>query len=54
VRRNLYPVDFDALIDQHQLLGMSRTQILESLPRLRGTAPEPRIDERAPQLEIGA
>ena len=53
-RRNLYPVDFDALIDQHQLLGMSRAQLLEALPRLRGTAPEPRIDQRAPQLEIGA
>jgi FADH2 O2-dependent halogenase len=54
MRRNLYPVDFDALVDQHQLLGMSRAQLLEALPRLRGTAPEPRIDERAPELQIGA
>jgi FADH2 O2-dependent halogenase len=53
-RRNLYPVDFDALIDQHRLLGMSRAQLLEALPRLRGTAPEPRIGQRVPQLEIGA
>jgi FADH2 O2-dependent halogenase len=54
VRRNLYPVDFDALIDQHQLLGMTSAQLLEALPRLRGTPPEPRIHERAPELQIGA
>jgi len=54
MRRNLYPVDFDVLVDQHQLLGMSRAQILEALPRLRGTGPAPRIDERAPELQIGA
>ena len=35
-RRNLYPVDFDALVAQHQLLGLSRDQILEAIPRLRG------------------
>ena len=40
-RRNLYPVDFDALIEHHQLLGMSRDQLLVALPRLRGMAPEP-------------
>jgi FADH2 O2-dependent halogenase len=38
-RRNLYPVDFDALIEQHQLLGMSRDQLVEALPALRGAAP---------------
>ncbi len=38
-RRNLYPVDFDALIEQHALLGMSRDQILEALPALRGLSP---------------
>lgn len=35
-RRNLYPVDFDALIQRHALLGMSRDQIVEALPALRG------------------
>jgi len=35
-RRNLYPVDFDALIEAHQLLGMSRDEVLEAIPMLRG------------------
>lgn len=38
-RRNLYPVDFDALIERHALLGMSRDELIEALPALRGTAP---------------
>jgi tetracycline 7-halogenase / FADH2 O2-dependent halogenase len=38
-RRNLYPVDFDALVQQHALLGMSREQILVALPALRGMSP---------------
>jgi tetracycline 7-halogenase / FADH2 O2-dependent halogenase len=42
-RRNLYPVDFDALIEQHALLGMSRAQLLEALPALRGIGAEPRL-----------
>ena len=46
-RRNLYPVDFDALIERHALLGMSRDQILEALPRLRGMAPEPLLTGRS-------
>jgi len=41
-RRNLYPVDFDALIERHELLGLSRGQLLEALPALRGmTIPPP-------------
>ena len=40
-RRNLYPVDFDALIEQHALLGMTRAEILEALPALRGMGAEP-------------
>jgi FADH2 O2-dependent halogenase len=44
-RRNLYPVDFDALIDRHALLGMSRDQILAALPMLRGMGPEPTFTE---------
>jgi FADH2 O2-dependent halogenase len=37
-RGNLYPVDFDALVERHALLGMSRDQILSALPGLRGNA----------------
>ena len=40
-RRNLYPVDFDALIEQHGLLGMSRDQIVDALPALRGNPTRP-------------
>jgi len=46
-RSNLYPVDFDALIEQHSLLRMSRAQLLEALPTLRGMAPEPTTFARA-------
>ncbi len=42
-RRNLYPVDFDALIEHHALLGMSRDQLVQGLPALRGMAPPARI-----------
>jgi len=40
-RRNLYPVDFDALIERHELLGMSRAKLLEALPALRGMSTPP-------------
>ena len=40
-RHNLYPVDLDVLIERHSLLGMSRDQLVEALPALRGMAPEP-------------
>jgi FADH2 O2-dependent halogenase len=40
-RKNLYPVDLETLVEQHALLGMSRDQVLEALPALRGMAPEP-------------
>jgi tetracycline 7-halogenase / FADH2 O2-dependent halogenase len=40
-RRNLYPVDFDALIERHALLGMSRDQVVEALPALRGMTSAP-------------
>ncbi|MFL5618499.1 MAG: NAD(P)/FAD-dependent oxidoreductase [Gemmatimonadaceae bacterium] len=40
-RRNLYPVDLDVLTERHALLGMSREQLLESLPALRGLGPQP-------------
>jgi hypothetical protein len=29
-------VDFEELIEQHALLGMSRDQVVEALPALRG------------------
>jgi len=40
-RKNLYPVDFDALIEQHALLGITRAEVLEALPALRGMGAEP-------------
>jgi FADH2 O2-dependent halogenase len=45
LRRNLYPVDFDALIESHALLGMSLAQILAAMPMLRGMAAEPSFAE---------
>jgi FADH2 O2-dependent halogenase len=35
-RANLYPVDFDALVEGHSLLGMTRDEIVAGLPTLRG------------------
>jgi FADH2 O2-dependent halogenase len=46
-RRNLYPVDLDALIGRHQLLGRSRDQLIAALPRLRGHSPEPAFVSRS-------
>jgi hypothetical protein len=40
-RNNLYPVDFDELIERHALLGMSREALIARLPALRGTASSP-------------
>ena len=45
-RRNLYPVDFDALIEAHALLGMSREKLVEKLPALRGMSPQPSFAPR--------
>jgi FADH2 O2-dependent halogenase len=42
-RKNLYPVDFDALIENHALLGMTRAEVLEGLPALRGMGAEPAL-----------
>jgi len=42
-RKNLYPVDFDALIEQHALLGLTRAEVLEGLPTLRGIGAEPAL-----------
>lgn len=40
-RRNLYPVDFDVLVARHDLLGMSRGQLVDALPALRGMTKAP-------------
>nr|MDQ6872740.1 hypothetical protein [Gemmatimonadota bacterium] len=45
-RRNLYPVDFDLLLERHALLDMTRNQLLEVLPLLRGMTPEPAFSDR--------
>jgi hypothetical protein len=56
-RRNLYPVDFDVLVARHALLGMSREQLLQGLPAMRGMTPPPRIKSprergRVPDAEL--
>ena len=35
-RHNLYPVDLDVLVDRHELLGLTRDQLIAALPALRG------------------
>jgi len=42
-RHHLYPVDLEALIERHALLGMSREDLVVALPALRGMAPEPAL-----------
>ncbi|MCY7379856.1 MAG: tryptophan 7-halogenase, partial [Gemmatimonadaceae bacterium] len=48
-RRNLYPLDLDALVEKHALLGMSRAQLIDALPALRGMAPEPSFANASPR-----
>ena len=38
-RHNLYPVDLDVLVHRHELLGLTREQLVAALPALRGAAP---------------
>jgi FADH2 O2-dependent halogenase len=45
-RRNLYPVDFDVLIERHALLGMNRDQVVDALPALRGMSSTPAFSSR--------
>jgi FADH2 O2-dependent halogenase len=49
-RRNLYPVDFDVLIERHALLGMSRGQLVDALPALRGMSPPVASQASRPQV----
>lgn len=52
-RRNLYPVDFDTLIERHALLGMERKELLVALPALRGMGPAPSFAERSTGARAG-
>jgi FADH2 O2-dependent halogenase len=47
-RKNLYPVDFDALVDGHAKLGLERGEVIAGLPALRGMSPPPEF--RRPAL----
>ena len=38
---NLYPVDMDVLVDRHELLGVSRDELMAKLPLLRGMESDP-------------
>jgi tetracycline 7-halogenase / FADH2 O2-dependent halogenase len=51
-RRNLYPVDFDLLVEGHELLGMTRGQLLEALPALRGMTVSPPVSSRPPSIGL--
>ena len=53
-RRNLYPLDLDALVEKHALLGMSRAQLIDALPALRGMAPEPSFATASPRKHAPA
>jgi FADH2 O2-dependent halogenase len=39
-RHHLYPVDLETLVSRHALLGLSRAQLVDALPALRGMEPE--------------
>jgi FADH2 O2-dependent halogenase len=51
-RRNLYPVDFDVLVEKHDLLGMSRGQVVAALPALRGTPRAPSFICRPAEYQV--
>jgi FADH2 O2-dependent halogenase len=53
-RHNLYPVDFDALIEGHALLGMSRDQVVAALPALRGMTSAPAFSPRRSAVSADA
>lgn len=40
-RGNLYPVDLDVLVERHALLELTREQLVEALPALRGMSADP-------------
>ncbi len=60
-RGNLYPVDFDALLEAHELLGLSRDELVAALPALRGSPgtaastqlPSFRLTTQAPDHIVG-
>lgn len=43
-KNNLYPADFEALVDAHDRFGMTRDDVVRGLPRLRGMGPIPSFD----------
>jgi tetracycline 7-halogenase / FADH2 O2-dependent halogenase len=53
-RGNLYPVDLDTLVERHALLGLSRQQLVDALPALRGMAPEPPLGGTAGRASGGS
>jgi FADH2 O2-dependent halogenase len=53
-RHNLYPVDLELLVDRHDLLGLTRDQLVAALPALRGMAPEPEFPARGLETAYSA
>jgi hypothetical protein len=43
-------LDLDTLIERHALLGLTREQLIDALPALRGMAPEPPLGGTAAGL----
>jgi FADH2 O2-dependent halogenase len=50
--QNLYPVDFEVLVEKHDLLGMSRSQVVDALPALRGMSPERLFPSRSTEIRV--
>jgi hypothetical protein len=40
-------VDLGVLLERHALLGLTREQVVEALPALRGMSPEPPLGRAA-------
>ena len=53
-RGNMYPVDFEALVEAHELLGMSREQVVASLPSLRGMSGGPPSIQPASKSDLAS
>lgn len=51
-RRNLYPVDLDALLERHVLLGLDRDELVSALPRLRGMGSPAAIVSRSQHSQV--
>jgi FADH2 O2-dependent halogenase len=49
-RHNLYPVDFEELVEKHALLGFTREELVAAMPRLRGDTNYGTTGQRSQEL----